>query len=98
MAAAPATMSVNNGDYNDSDDSFSENNPLYGHPHYAPVKTLSRGPAGSLQVNAPSTPHACAAAGLRSACLLHHLHLEVQPHFGNRCRLLKLLSLGGMLA
>mmetsp|Transcript_2533 Transcript_2533/g.7613 ORF Transcript_2533/g.7613 Transcript_2533/m.7613 type:complete len:370 (+) Transcript_2533:32-1141(+) len=43
-------MSVNNGDYNDSDDSFSENNPLYGHPHYAPVKTLSRGPAGSLQL------------------------------------------------
>ena len=48
----PAAMSVNDGDYDDSDDSRSESNPLYGHPHYASVKTLSRGPAGSLQVSA----------------------------------------------
>jgi len=33
-----------------SDDSLSESNPLYGHPHYAPVKCLSRGAAGSLQL------------------------------------------------
>jgi serine/threonine-protein kinase SRK2 len=33
-----------------SDDSMSEANPLYSHPYYSPVKVLSRGAAGSLQL------------------------------------------------
>lgn len=43
-------MSASTREYSDSDDSYLESNPLYGHPRYAPVKTLSSGPAGSLQV------------------------------------------------
>lgn len=34
----------------DGGGSDEESNPLYGHPHYAPVKCLSRGAAGSLQL------------------------------------------------
>ena len=47
---APAAMSASDREYSDSDDSYLESSPLYGHPRYAPVRTLSSGPAGSLQV------------------------------------------------